>query len=429
MIGSMTRAGGDGAAATGRARRARMRAGTVLAALAPAVLLAGCAGGGAPPSPTPDAAPATSTAPPAPPTGEELVRAVALDRLDAMTVEQRIASMLMVHVPGTDGAAIGRAAADWGVGGLILMGDNVAGSEADVAAMLAAAQPDPGLPLLTGIDEEGGIVTRLPGDVWPAGAELAAAGPDATRAAFASRGKLVASAGVAINFGVVADVTDDPASFIYDRVLGFTPEQAAANVTAAVQGEASSVMTTLKHFPGHGAVAGDTHVSIPHTPMGLDEWRATDALPFVAGIDAGAELVMTTHVVYDAVDAVPASLSATWQSELRDSLGFDGVIVSDDMLMLQHSGVPEYADPVANAVAAVGAGTDLLLYVLPADPNELGADPRALTAGIAAAVADGRIAQDEVDDSALRLLELRLGLVDPGALASQCDDECAARVR
>ena len=116
---------------------------------------------------------------------------------------------------------------------------------------------------------------------------------------------------------------------------------------------------------------------------------------------------MTGHLAYTRVDAAPASLSAAWHETLRSELGFDGVVVTDDMLMLQHSGLAEFQDPVANAVRAVAAGSDLLLYVLPADPADVGIDPAALASGIADAVRDGRIDESRLDDAARRVLTLR----------------------
>ena len=154
-------------------------------------------------------------------------------------------------------------------------------------------------------------------------------------------------------------------------MLGTDPASASDRVAAAVTGERDVVQSTLKHFPGHGAAPGDSHTSIPTAPLTIDEWRAGPALPFAAGIGAGAELVMTGHLAYPAVDPAPASLSPEWHRILRDELGFDGVIVTDDMLMLQRNEQPEFADPGENAVRAVEAGSDLLLYVLPADPSEL----------------------------------------------------------
>jgi beta-N-acetylhexosaminidase len=291
---------------------------------------------------------------------------------------------------------------------------------ADVAALgasSAALSADPDLPLLIGIDQEGGIVRRLPGDGFPAAPQLRGLPPDAARDAFAARAALIDAAGVHVNFGIVADVTGDRGSFIFSRVLGADAAAAAPRVAAAVAGERGVVLSTLKHFPGHGSVAGDSHVSVPTTGMSLEEWRAGQAPPFRAGIDAGAELVMMGHLRYSAVDAAPASLSAVWVRILRDELGFDGVIVTDDMSMLEHSGEPAYADQAANAVAAVAAGVDLLLYVGPVDV------PRVVTA-ITAAVESGAIPAERIDEAAVRLLELRRELSGRTGPFVACTGDC-----
>jgi len=206
---------------------------------------------------------------------------------------------------------------------------------------------------------------------------------------------------------VVADQTADASSFIYDRVLGTSAEAASERVAAAVEGE-RDVASTLKHFPGHGASTDDSHTTIPTSDMSLEQWTATQAPPFAAGIAAGAEMVMFGHLRYTAVDAAPASLSGAWHDILRDDLGFEGVIVSDDMLMLQRSDDPTYANPSANAIAALVAGTTLLLYVLPADPSTVGVDIDRVIDDIVLAVGDGRIPRQTIDEAAQLLLELRL---------------------
>ncbi len=323
-----------------------------------------------------------------------------------MTDEERAASLLMLHAPGTDPDAM-RALLDQGIAGVILMGDNIPGSEAELAALTGALQDDPEAATLIGIDQEGGIVSRIAWDPAPAPYDLRDGPASATREAYAARAAALAASGVNINFGIVADVTDDAGSFIYDRVLGTTPQSSAEHVAAAVDGERGTVASTVKHFPGHGAAPGDSHVSVPSAPLTLDEWRAGPALPFAAAIDADVELVMTGHLSYPAVDDAPASLSAAWHDVLRDELGFEGVLVTDDMLMLQHNGLAEYADPGENAIRAVAAGSDLLLYVLPADPSEFGISVEGLAASIAGAVADGRIPSDRLEEAAIRVLELR----------------------
>jgi len=333
------------------------------------------------------------------------------ERVSELTIEQKAASLLMLHAPGTDPAPL-RALVDEGVSGLILMGDNVPGTPAELAALTKAVQADPEAPVLMGIDEEGGEVQRLPWD-GTAGAEALRAAPaDAAEDAFAARAATLADVGVDVNFGIVADVTADPSSFISGRVLGADPEAAADRVAAAVAGERGAVLSTLKHFPGHGAAPGDSHDSVPTAPLTVEQWRAGPAIPFEAGIDAGAELVMTGHLAYPAIDAAPASLSPEWHRILREELGFDGVVVTDDMLMLQANGLPEYADPGENAVRAIAAGSDLLLYVLPADPSEFGISVSGLVDSIVAAVHSGRLDEARLDDAVERVLELRRSLAN-----------------
>jgi len=362
-------------------------------------------------SPTVPAAPSstpTQTASAAAPTRDS-IEAWVDERMSQLTLEQKAASLLMLHAPGTDPAPL-RAYVDAGVSGLLLMGDNVPGTPRELAALTTSVQSDPEAPVLIGIDEEGGEVQRLPWDTAASAETLRGASAPAARDAFATRAATLADVGVSVNFGVVADVTPDPASFIFGRVLGTDPAGAAERVAAAVSGERGVVLSTLKHFPGHGAVPGDSHSSVPAAPLTLDEWREGPAVPFSAGIAAGADLVMTGHLVYPAVDAAPASLSPTWHRILRDELGFDGVIVTDDMLMLQHNDLPEFADPGENAVRAVAAGSDLLLYVLPADPSEFGISVKGLVASIVGAVESGRISEQRIDDAVERVLTMRRSL-------------------
>ena len=110
-----------------------------------------------------------------------------------------------------------------GIGGFILMGANIPPTEGELRALTAGADPDPALPPLIAIDQEGGDVSRLPWDGFPSALTLKDLPPDASRDAFAGRSALVVRAGIGVNFGIVADVTADPSSFIYRRALGTTP--------------------------------------------------------------------------------------------------------------------------------------------------------------------------------------------------------------
>lgn len=334
----------------------------------------------------------------------------AAERLAAMTTEEKVRSLLVFHVPGTDPEAITAAIDAQGLAGVMLMGDNMPeGGAAGLAAMTERIRPADGLPPIVAIDQEGGPVARLRPDPGRAPAELRGGAPAEVRDSSQRRAEALEAAGVDLNFGVVADATGDDASFIRSRVLGDTGAQAAPLVAAAVEGEHGTVLSTLKHFPGHGVVPGDSHVSVPVSSLDLGGWRADAALPFAAGVEAGAEAVMTGHLRFPAVDDAPASLSPVWHDLLREELGFSGLIVTDDLLMLQASGEAEFADPTENAVRALAAGAGLLLYAMPADPAAVGVDVPALVDGAVEEVG-ARIDPAALDLAVLRVLLLRASL-------------------
>lgn len=345
-------------------------------------------------------------------------------RLAAMDLREKLASQVMIHVPGTEPGPIRDVVQRHGFGGVILMGDNIGGSAETVARLTSALHAEPGLPILTAIDQEGGVVRRLLADSAPAGRALWSAPPSAAEAAFRERAELVDRAGVLINFGIVADVTPDRSSFIGPRTLGESPTASAERVAAAVRGESGAALSTLKHFPGHGASPDDSHVSVPRSSISIEEWRRTHAVPFLAGIEAGAPLVMTGHLQFDRISAVPATLSSEWIAILRGELGFEGIVVTDDMLMLQRSGIAEYADPERNAVRALAAGNDLLLYVLPGDPRSVGIDPASLLDALVAAVEEGAVSETSVDDSVRRLIGTRRAASGEAGPYRDCGPKC-----
>lgn len=328
--------------------------------------------------------------------------------LESMTVEEKVASLLMLHVPGTDAASLKHYADQYKLGGLILMGDNIPETNDELKQLTAALYGDTTLPRLIATDQEGGTVRRISGDDFSSGVNLKDQPASATYTAFEQRSQLVQSVGVTLNLGIVADVTADPNSFIYPRVLGTTPDAAAERVAAAVQASQGKTLSTLKHFPGHGETPADSHLSIPTADISLSDWRQHDELPFAAGIKAGAEVIMTGHLLYSSVDSVPASLSAKWHEILRNDLQFAGVVITDDMIMLSNSGDPAYADPVQNGVSALAAGSDILLYVLNNQGDPVSKiDPQQLINGIGKAVHDGKISVGRLDESVRRVLELR----------------------
>ncbi len=352
-------------------------------------------------------------------------------RLAEMTTDDKVRSLLIGHVSGMNPegmrfavAPVASGGAGWG--GIILMRDNVTPDPAEVAALTAAVIAEPDLPPIVAIDQEGGEVVRLSFDPYPGANELRTQPAGATADAFAGRGGLLASVGVNVNFGIVADVTSDRRSYIFSRTLGDSGTESAERVAAAVLAEQAHVASTLKHFPGHGRSADDSHFGIPVATVGADEWRVSDAVPFSAGIEAGARFVMFGHLAFPAVDDVPASLSAAWHDVLRRDLGFQGITVTDDLLMLQASGDARWSDPYANAVAALVAGNDALLYVFPADPSSVGIDVGVLVNTLSQAVESGIVPAAQLDASVLRMLTFRRELA-PGAerWRAPCDFGCS----
>jgi len=354
------------------------------------------------------------------PAGADAVADAARARVASMSVRERAASVVMGHIPTTDAAALRSYMESTGIGGFLLMGANIPADEPTLRGLTAALTIDPALPPLIAVDQEGGDVSRLPWDAFPSALTLKGAPAAAVQDAFAGRSALVRRAGIGVNFGIVADETADPASFIYRRVLGTTPDAAASSVAAAVQGEAGVAASTLKHFPGHGATAADSHATIPATPLPYDQWRATDAVPFAAGVDAGAPLLMFGHLAYTAVDPAPASLSAEWHRIAREELGFEGIAVTDDLGMLQASGDPRYTDPAANAVAALAAGSDLVLTVVSSTPDTA----PGIVDAIVAAVDSGALPAARLEEAAERVTALRLRLAAEGRGLVPCAD-CA----
>lgn len=381
--------------------------GVLTAALA-VCLLAACAPVAPSSSPSATRQPSSSAPSPSPTPPPD----PAADAVARMSVTEQAASVVMGHISGTDTAALRaymRSAPQGAAfGGFILMGGNIGADAAQVRAVTDALTLDAALPPLIAIDEEGGVVTRLPWDDLPGGRGLQALDPAQTEQVYAQRAALIAETGADVNFGIVADVPADASSFIASRALGTDPESASSRVTSAVSGEKGVVLSTLKHFPGHGAAPGDSHHSIPATSMTMQQWRAGAARPFVAGIEAGAELLMFGHLAYTAVDPAPASLSKRWHEIARDELGFDGVMITDDLGMLSGSGIAEYGDPVANAVTALQAGNDMVLMIAGSTAETA---PQMVT-GIVDAVGDGRLSAARLRDAAEHVMRLRMQVAE-----------------
>lgn len=332
------------------------------------------------------------------------------EKIANMTLRQKVASLLILHTPGYDATTLQNYLQTYQPAGLIFMGDNIPSVIDDLTILANELQINPDLPYLFAIDAEGGVVNRLSSDTYPAAFDLKLQPANATESAFLQRSTLLRQIGINLNFGIVADVTDNPDSFIYQRVFGGDPVSVGERVAAAVSGANGLTLSTLKHFPGHGETISDSHTSIPTTDVSYEKWLQNDEPPFSQGVKAGAEVVMFGHLTYSSVDSVPASLSVKWHQILSDQVGFTGLSITDDMIMLQQTGILDYADPIANAISALKAGNTLLLFVTDHGGGESDVDPDNLIDGIVKAVNDGSLSQTIIDSNVRQILTMRHSL-------------------
>ena len=297
---------------------------------------------------------------------------------------------------------------DGQVGGVLLFTrnfDGPAGLRAWADQLLAIAQQEcMPHPILLMIDQEGGRVDRVTGAyAGPSQASAAAGGPAGVRAVETKTGAGLRSLGVGLDLAPVADVRYNPRDdVIGDRSFGSNPATVAQLVSAAVTGlHDGGVGATLKHFPGLGGAAGDPHVAIPTDPESAAQWEQIQAPSFRAGIEAGADVVMTTAMYVPGLGggSTPAMFSATVVSLLRTKLGFNGVILSDALDM---GGITAlYSLPEAT-VLALGAGNDLVLLGRGDPSAEVGA-----MSAIRDAVSARRLDPIALHESAKRVNALR----------------------
>jgi beta-N-acetylhexosaminidase len=330
--------------------------------------------------------------------------------LASLSTRQKVAQLVVPWLAGSyaafDDSAF-RVATRWvdslQVGGIIIS----VGSPFDIAAKLNALQRRSRLPLLISADLEYGAAMRVVGatgfpTIMSAGATGDARDAYTIGRAAALEGRAV---GIHVNFAPDADVNNNPLNPIINvRSFGEDPRAVARLVRAYVQGlQENGMLATLKHFPGHGDTEIDSHIGLPTIRAGYGRLDTLELVPFRAGIDAGAQVVMSAHIAFPAFtgDDEPGTLSAAVLTGLlRDSLRFRGMVVTDALDM--GAIVAKYGAGEAT-VRSFLAGSDLLL--MPANPDSA-------IAAMTAAVQGGRITPERLEASVRRVLEVkrRLGL-------------------
>ena len=353
------------------------------------------------------------------PSEEELLQAKISEMLTDMTLEEKAAQMFMITPEALTGTGqvleagdVTREAIDkYPVGGLIYFTQNLQ-DPGQVRSMTGNVQKFAeeriGLPMLLSVDEEGGTVTRFGGNPsfdYDSSADMAGIGasgdPQQAYALGEKIGKFLSSLGFNMDNAPDADVLTNPANTVVkDRSFGSDCDTVSEMALAELEGlEDQGVKGLLKHFPGHGATTADTHEGYAYTDATLEEMKSNELVPFADGIEAGVDIIMVGHISCPQVtgNEEPASLSEKMiTGVLREDMGFDGVVITDAMNM---GAIAENYSPAEAAVKAVLAGVDMIL--MPEDFQQ------AYT-GVLNAVKSGKITQERIDASVIRIIGLKL---------------------
>lgn len=339
--------------------------------------------------------------------------------VDSMSLEEKVAQLFLVQPEAIVDIGTATAAGDatkqtinkTPVGGFVYFSDNLQ-SEQQVQDMLRNVQKYSedriGLPAFLSVDEEGGTVARVAStgrfDVTDVGdmAKIGASGDvQQARQAGETIGSYLSELGFNLDFAPDADVLTNPDNTVVKkRSFGSDPCVVSDMSLAVAQGlEQYQVYSVYKHFPGHGATAGDTHQGYAYTDKTLDELKQSELIPFENAIQNNAAFIMAAHISAPRVtgDDTPASLSKTMITDiLRGQMGYDGIVVTDAMNM---GAVTEQYTSAQAAVKALQAGADLVL--MPEDFQEA-------YQGVLDAVKDGTLTEQRINESVTRIVKVKV---------------------
>jgi len=335
--------------------------------------------------------------------------------LGTMTLEQKVGQMLLAGIDGKtlDDGMTGLIA-EQHVGGIIWYKNNFSDlkGSVDLANGLKQANAGNPVPLFMSVDQEGGKVSRLPDDfaAMPDAARVGSTGdPELAKEMGALLSEQLKLVGFNVDFAPVLDVNSNPNNpVIGSRAFGSDAERVSKMGVAVMQGlQQGGTVPVVKHFPGHGDTAVDSHVDLPVVDKTTDQLRKMEWLPFRDAIDSGADAVMVAHILFPKIDPeAPASFSKIIIGEqLRGTLGFEGVVITDDMTMgaiADHYGIEDAS------LLSVEAGTDILLVA-----HGYGTAKKVYDR-LLDAVRSGRLPESRIDESVRRILSLKLkyGLSD-----------------
>ncbi len=331
--------------------------------------------------------------------------------IDAMPLSDKVAGLFIITPEALTGADVATKAGEttkdklheYAVGGLIYFKQNIK-SKDQLTEMISTTRSYSMYPLFIAVDEEGGSISRVAesGLVNNVG-NMKAIGETGDTAKAKEAGSTIASYlseyGFDLDFAPVADVILDGNTAIGERSFGSNAGEVSSMVAAYTEGlEENGVSACLKHFPGLGSVEEDTHDGMVVSEKTQEDFETTDFLSFQAGIDAGAEFVMVSHLSVPGIvgDNTPSSVSGKMINDvLRSELGFDGVVITDAMDM---GAITEYYTADEAAVKALQAGADMIL--MPED-FELAYQ------GVLDAVENGTLSEERINESLRRIFRVK----------------------
>lgn len=331
------------------------------------------------------------------------------ETLAGMTLHEKVCQMMFVtpeELTGEDGVTVAgdatrQALENYPVGGIVYFAKNLE-SQDQVKEMIDNSQKYSSIGLFVATDEEGGVVNRLMDTVGTTYiGSMYYYKDDGDETAYENAYTIandMSALGFNLDFAPVADVWSNPDNTVIgERAYSDDYAQAAELVGNAVKGfNDGGVMCTLKHFPGHGDTAEDSHYSSAYVHRTKEEIMADEMQPFRSGIEAGAEFVMVGHLIVPDIDEVPATLSYKIETGiLRDELKFEGVAITDSFEMESIADNYSVDDAV---VMSVKAGMDMILQ-----PKDMASAVNS----IEQAVADGELSEDRIDESVRRILTLK----------------------
>ena len=323
--------------------------------------------------------------------------------IEGMTLEEKVGQMFMVRVPLENAQEM---VSKYHLGGYILFARDFEGkTKEEVINTIRSYQDVSSIPMLIGVDEEGGSVVRvskfkkLRDTPFASSQEIYESnGFEGIKNDTLDKARFLKDFGINVNFAPVADVSINANDYIYKRSFGQDAQKTSQYVSVVVNAmNDAKIGSVLKHFPGYGNNV-DTHTGISIDNRSLDNFKESDFLPFEAGIRAGADIVLVSHNIITAVDSNnPASLSKDIHDILRNDLNFDGVIITDDLYM---DAISKYLENAEAAVKAVLAGNDLICTT----------EFESQIPAVIKAVQDGTIAEKQINESVKKILKLKMKL-------------------